>query len=164
MTQKYSDVFSGIILLMIAVGMFVMTYSFEALTVSKVGPDFMPKIIALLIAVTSIFMIVSAFSKMKRESVKDTQIVDKEMDSTEEKSYKAVIISVLLMVGYLVLMPYVGFLVMTAIYLFLQMLLLSDKSDKKIVLFLAISIVSSVVIYFIFRSIFYVMLPSGILG
>ena len=68
------------------------------------------------------------------------------------------------MVGYFVLMPYIGFLIMTTIYLFLQMLLLSDKSNKKIVSFFAISIVSSLVTYFIFRSIFYVMLPSGIFG
>lgn len=164
MAQKYSDVFSGVILLMAAVGMFVTTYSFEALTVSKVGPEFMPRIIALLIAVTSIAMIVSAFNKMRREKIENAQILDEEMDSSGEKSYTSVLVSVLLMVGYFVLMPYIGFLIMTTIYLFLQMLLLSDKSNKKIVLFFAISIVSSLVTYFIFRSIFYVMLPSGIFG
>ena len=164
MAQKYSDVFSGVILLMAAVGMFVTTYSFEALTVSKVGPDFMPRIIALLIAVTSIAMIVSAFNKMRREKIENAQILDEEIDSSGEKSYTSVLVSVLLMVGYFVLMPYIGFLIMTTIYLFLQMLLLSDKSNKKIVLFFAISIVSSLVTYFIFRSIFYVMLPSGIFG
>ena len=164
MAQKYSDVFSGVILLMAAVGMFVTTYSFEALTVSKVGPEFMPRVIALLIAVTSIAMIVSAFNKMRREKIENAQILDEEMDSSGEKSYTSVLVSVLLMVGYFVLMPYIGFLIMTTIYLFLQMLLLSDKSNKKIVLFFAISIVSSLVTYFIFRSIFYVMLPSGIFG
>ena len=164
MAQKYSDVFSGVILLMAAVGMFVTTYSFEALTVSKVGPEFMPRVIALLIAVTSIAMIVSAFNKMRREKIENAQILDEEMDSSGEKSYTSVLVSVLLMVGYFVLMPYIGFLIMTTIYLFLQMLLLSDKSNKKIVSFFAISIVSSLVTYFIFRSIFYVMLPSGIFG
>ena len=94
MAQKYSDVFSGVILLMAAVGMFVITYSFEALTVSKVGPEFMPRVIALLIAVTSIAMIVSAFNKMRREKIENAQILDEEMDSSGEKSYTSVLVSV----------------------------------------------------------------------
>ena len=67
LVEKYSDVFSGFFLLLISVGMFAATFSFKALTVSKVGPDFMPKIIACLIALVSIAIIVSAFNKIERE-------------------------------------------------------------------------------------------------
>lgn len=165
---KYSDVFSGLFLLLISVGMFTATFSFKALTVSKVGPDFMPKIIACLIALVSIAIIVSAFNKLKEKKSLEIQTVEEEtsvtVEESEEITYLPVILSLALMVGYLILMPYVGFLIMTAVYLFFQMYVLSDKSNKRLVLFIVVSIVSSAVTYFIFRSIFYVMLPSGILG
>lgn len=168
MVEKYNDIFSGFFLFLISVGMFAATFSFKALTVSKVGPDFMPKIIAGLIALVSIAIIVSAFKNLKKKKALEIQMGEEEtsatIDASEEKVYLPVILSLALMVGYLILMPYVGFLIMTAVYLFFQMYVLSDKSNKRLVLFLVVSIVSSAVTYYIFRSIFYVMLPSGILG
>lgn len=164
MVRKYSDIFSGFLLLVVSMGMFVMTFNFNTLTDSQVGPDFMPRIIAGLIGVVSIALIVSAFNGKNENS---SDIEAKEEDSSvipEEKSYSAVVISVLLMVGYLALMPYIGFLIMTTIYLFLQMLVLAEKIDKKVILFAVASIIASVSTYFVFRSVFYVMLPSGILG
>jgi len=168
LVEKYNDIFSGFFLLLISVGMFAATFSFKALTVSKIGPEFMPKVIAGLIAIASIAIIVSAFKEMKKKKDLELKMGEEEVSATvdvpEEKIYLPVILSLALMVGYLILMPYVGFLIMTAIYLFFQMYVLSDKSNKRLALFSVVSIVSATVTYYIFRSIFYVMLPSGILG
>lgn len=168
LVKKYNDVFSGFFLLLISVGMFTATFSFKALTVSKVGPDFMPKIIAGLIALVSIAIIVSAFKEQKKKKALEIQMGEDEvsvtLDESEEKVYLPVILSLALMVGYLILLPYIGFLIMTAVYLFFQMYVLSEQSNKRLVLFLIVSMVSSAITYYVFRSIFYVMLPSGILG
>lgn len=168
LAQKNSDIYSGFFLLILSVGMFVTTFSFKTLTESNVGPDFMPKIIAGLMAVASIAIFVSAYSKMRKKKElalqEEGDEVSEPIDSSEEKDYKSVIISIAMMVAYLTIMPYIGFLIMTAVYLFFQMYVLSDKTNKKLVLFLIVSIISSAVTYYVFRSIFYVMLPSGILG
>jgi len=139
--------------------MFVTTYSFEALTTTRIGPDFMPKIISVFMAVFSILIVFSGFKRLKESKKEEIMI-----ENSDKVNYIPVLITLGLMIGYIVLMPIIGFLIMTALYIFCQIMVLCHKSNRKIWLFLLISIVSSVVIYYVFRSVFYVMLPNGIIG
>jgi putative tricarboxylic transport membrane protein len=68
------------------------------------------------------------------------------------------------LVLYIALLPIIGFLITTVVYLFAQMYLLADKKERKIPLFLVTSVVTSVFVYFVFKSVFFLMLPAGILG
>lgn len=166
MAAKYEDIYSGVFLLIVSVIMFFSTFSFEALTTSLVGPAFMPQIIAIIMAIFSIIIVVSGFKKSRSENqgnVEPEQEAE-ELIITEKRSYKPVLISLALMIAYVVLLPYIGFLIMTAVYIFLQMLILSHVTHRKIWLFLLISIVTSATIYYLFRNVFYVMLPTGIIG
>lgn len=166
MERKYSDVYAGGFLLVLSIVMFISTFSIQALTDSRVGADFMPKIIAVLIAILSIFIIVNGFRR-KDEIVRDEQEVsslENEVESKNDKSYLLVIISVALMFIYLFLIPILGFLISTTAFLLIQMLLFSEWKAKNIILYLIISIIASTLIYYLFRNVFYVMLPSGILG
>lgn len=166
MVAKYEDVFSGAFLLVVSVIMFITSFSFEALTTSLVGPAFMPQIIAIVMAIFSVIITVSGFKKSKSatEQINAPEELEEELIVTEKKSYKPVLISLALMIGYVALLSYVGFLIMTVVYIFLQMLLLSHVTHRKIWLFLLISIVTSATIYYLFRNVFYVMLPTGIIG
>ncbi|MGH2316393.1 tripartite tricarboxylate transporter TctB family protein [Planococcus sp. SE5232] len=166
MVAKYEDVFSGIFLLIVSVIMFFTAYSFEALTTSLVGPAFMPQIIAIVMAIFSVVIAVGGFRKSKiiPEEKNSPEQHKEELIVTEKRSYKPVLISLGLMIGYVILLPYIGFLIMTVIYIFLQMLILSHITHRKIWLFLLISIVTSATIYYLFRNVFYVMLPTGIIG
>lgn len=166
MERKYSDVYAGGFLLVLSIVMFISTFSIQALTDSRVGADFMPKIIAVLIAILSISIIVNGFRR-KDEIVRDEQEVsslENEVESKNDKSYLLVIISVALMFIYLFLIPILGFLISTTAFLLIQMLLFSEWKAKNIILYLIISIIASTLIYYLFRNVFYVMLPSGILG
>lgn len=166
MAAKYEDVFSGIFLLIVSVIMFFTAYSFEALTVSLVGPAFMPQIIAIIMAIFSVVITLNGFKKSKA-AVKEIDVpvsAEEELIVTEKKSYKPVLISLALMITYVALLPYIGFLIMTSVYIFLQMLILSHVTHRKVWLFLLISIVTSATIYYLFRNVFYVMLPTGIIG
>lgn len=170
MAVKYQDVFSGFFLLIVSVAMFLATFSFKALTESQVGPDFMPKIIASMMMILSIIIIVNGLkrAKIEKESTGAYQTAEEEgtksASEDEKKNLLPVMITLGLMIGYFVLIPILGFLIMTALYLFLQMLLLSHKSNRKIWLFAILSIATSTLIYYVFRSVFYVMLPTGIIG
>ena len=170
MVIKYQDVISGFFLLIVSVAMFAVTFSFEALTVSKVGPDFMPKIIASMIMIFSIIIIANGLKKAKVHNENTGAYQESQGDDTksvskdEKKNLLPVMMTLGLMIGYFVLIPILGFLLMTALYLFLQMLLLSHKSNRKIWLFAILSIATSALIYYVFRSVFYVMLPTGIIG
>ena len=164
MVSRRIDGISGVLLLIVSIAMLVATFSFQTMTEARIGSDFMPRVVAGLLAAMSLILIVSAYRKRGGSAEECiTATTEEELDD-DSKSYRTVIYSVLLMVGYLALMPFIGFLVTTAVFLFLKMWLFSDKSKKKFVIFIAISIIASAVTYFVFRSIFYVMLPVGILG
>jgi hypothetical protein len=65
---------------------------------------------------------------------------------------------------YALLITKVGFLITTTVYLFIQINILSPKQSRKHLMFAIISVVASVVIYYIFVKVFNLMLPAGILG
>lgn len=164
MVSRRIDGISGVLLLIVSIAMLVATFSFQTMTEARIGSDFMPRVIAGLLAAMSLILIVSAYRKRGGSTEECVTTATEEELEDDSKNYRTVIYSVLLMVGYLALMPFIGFLVTTAVFLFLKMWLFSDKSKKKFMIFITISIIASAVTYFVFRSIFYVMLPVGILG
>lgn len=164
MVPKIRDVQAGIVLLFVSVIMFSATLSFKKLTTSLVGPAFMPQVIAGLIALMSIAIIVQGVKSVKasRAEKSSTDAVVEEKPK-EEVTYRPVILTFVLMAVYVAVMPFVGFLITTAVYMFIQMMILSDKPERKWLLFVVVSLVASATIYYVFRNVFYVMLPSGFL-
>lgn len=164
MVPKIRDVQAGIFLLFVSVIMFSATLSFKKLTTSLVGPAFMPQVIAGLIALMSIAIIVQGVKSVKasRAEKSSTDAVVEEKPK-EEVTYRPVILTFILMAVYVAVMPFVGFLITTAVYMFIQMMILSDKPERKWLLFVVVSVVASATIYYVFRNVFYVMLPSGLL-
>ena len=80
-----------------------------------------------------------------------------------KKNYLCVTLSLVLSLCYVLSLPSLGFVIASALYLFLQMWLFAPKNDRRMFLLLAISITVSVAIYFIFRVMLNLMLPNGIL-
>lgn len=74
---------------------------------------------------------------------------------------KTLALVVLLSAGYIAVMTTLGFVLSTAIYLFLQLVVL--KSKNKIVI-IGLPIALTIIVFLIFRQILGVPLPRGILG
>lgn len=168
MIRINKDIIASAFLILLSIVMYIASNSIIKLTVSQVGADFVPKLVAIGILILSIFYLIQSI-KQQRVSKKeiDSKTTNEEETSTEEKrkiSPLNVLATVSLLVLYVALLPYIGFLITTTVYLFFQMYFLAAKTERKIPLFVGISIVSSVLIYFIFKSVFYLMLPAGILG
>lgn len=70
------------------------------------------------------------------------------------------VIMVMLITGYLIAMPILGFILASAAFLFLSFSYLWRKSLAVSLLITAVSVAS---VYFIFRKLFQVVLPSGTL-
>lgn len=182
MAKKHRDIFTGLFFLAFSVVMYISTFSIVGLTDAQIGADFMPKLTSIAIAITSIGLIVNGFRKGTETAVtaelsekegntegpknkeNDSLKIGEIKDSKQKLGYISLILTVILMIGYLILLPILGFLIASILYLFLQMMIFSDWKSKKIPLYLMISIVTSAFIYYVFRNLFYVMLPSGIFG
>ena len=80
------------------------------------------------------------------------------------RNHYPVILTFVLLAIYIVLMQIVGFLIMTALYLFAQILVLSPLGRKKYVFSAILSVGMAVLVTYIFTVPFSVLLPRGILG
>ncbi|MDV2682877.1 tripartite tricarboxylate transporter TctB family protein [Alkalihalophilus lindianensis] len=166
MLKLSNDGVASVFLLAISVLMFVATYSIQQMTVSNIGADFAPRLVAVGLFILSVILLITSIRKQKnpKATLEEEVEEDEEIDASQPISKKSVLLTTGLLIGYVALIPIIGFLLMTAIYLFLQMYVLAEKSHRNIVLFLVVSIVSSGLIYYCFKSIFYLRLPAGILG
>ncbi len=81
-----------------------------------------------------------------------------------KKAIMQVCISIISMLVYALSIDVVGFIIMTTLLMFVQMLIISNWKYKKSVSYLIISASSSVAFYYLFSQVFYLMLPQGILG
>jgi putative tricarboxylic transport membrane protein len=167
MTKINKDIYASVFFIVFSIVMFIASNSIIKLTVSRLGADFAPKLVAVGIFTLSIFYLITSIKKQKQDNNHAISKKSEEEGSTKEKkkiSPLSVLLTVGLLVLYVVFMPMIGFLITTVVYLFFQMYLLAAKSERRIPLFVGISIVTSVSVYYLFKSVFYLMLPAGILG
>lgn len=152
--EKYWDLYAGIILFLFSGALYYGGMTVRMIEISRYGSGFFPKILAILLAATSVFIILAGRRKAlgSEESAKD------------DTHWKGVLSTFVLMLAYMALIPKLGFMLTTAAYLFLQMNILSGKEHRKLGLFALVALVASPAIYFTFVKAFKLMLPAGILG
>ncbi|QCR32323.1 tripartite tricarboxylate transporter TctB family protein [Lysinibacillus sp. SGAir0095] len=168
MVQSKVDFITGGVIAAVAAIMFIMTFSFEEFAGAGVGVgvEFMPRVIAVLMLITAVVIMINAYrNRDKQIKVIDGETgLEVEEEDPNSKNYKKLSISLGAMIIYAILTPFIGFLLSSILYLITQMFILSDNDKKKLIVIGTISIVMSVIVYFIFRNVFYVMLPQGIIG
>ncbi|RGZ01177.1 tripartite tricarboxylate transporter TctB family protein [Clostridium sp. AM58-1XD] len=160
MSQKKRDIASGIVFFLLAVALYAGSYSIVVTTTDAMGPQFFPRTVAVMMGVLAAAQIVLNVRKPEMEGEKG------EADTGGFNIRSITTIAILFL--YAVLVQKVGFVVMTMLYLFGQIMLLLPekrlKSGKSIVLTLIISVAVPVLIYQLFYHAFSIFLPTGILG
>ena len=119
----------------------------------KLGPDYWPKFVLVAIMAVSVGV---AFNTIKGV-LKGTIEASKNIEFT--KGSVRLVFAISLIGGYLILLPYVGFLVLTPIQMIAFMLLLGEKS--KVWIF-TIPFVLTIGVILVFTKVMYVPLPRGV--
>jgi hypothetical protein len=155
--KKYWDLTSGIFLFLFSIALFIGAQNVKTLSISSIGSGTFPSFIAVILAIVSVAIIVGGAKKARGPDEKSAK-------GGEKQRFWAVLATFAIMALYALLMPKVGFIITTMVYLFLQMYIMAAKEHQKPILFGIISIVTSVSVYYMFVKIFSLMLPAGILG
>lgn len=93
----------------------------------------------------------------------EAQTINEEKKSGPPIRWGMIVLSIVLMAIYLILIDILGFIVASMLYLMAQILILQqNRTVKRVIMVVAISIVVPVIIYLPFRYIFSLMLPLGI--
>ena len=116
-----------------------------------------PRMLLILLGVMSLLLILSSIRTLIKTK---EQASEKE----EEKDYRCVLVTLLLSAAYVAVLNWLGFLIASALYIFLQTMNLSPREKVRPVKFAIIAVVSATAIYVIFRYGLLLMLPSGLLA
>ncbi len=158
--KKCRDLILGIV--MLAVSIFYLYFTFQIKTRPKLTPSYasariMPTILGIALTILSIICIWQGWRKFKAPDD------EAESASGEKTDVMTVVLTFAVIIGYVLIMQPLGFCLSTVIYLFLQMLVLAPANKRNIPLFAIVSVVFTIVIFFVFRAGLDLLLPRGII-
>lgn len=166
--QYRKDMLSGAVIGIISLGYLLMTTRISIFTGPGAAPlsaRFVPAMWGVILLLLSVVL----FARGLR--ARRTAARQEEGDGNRKFSVKGfyhrnteVILTFAVLAVYIYLLKPVGFLVMSALYIFAEALILSRKGQRHIWRALALGVTASVLIDFVFVRLLYVMLPKGILG
>ena len=157
--RKYGDIVVGIFYAALGAAVIYLAQQLPKSRVMKIGPNFMPLVIGTLILILALMLLFSSIKNFKRNAAKA------EAMPADTSDYKRVLASLVLVVIYVNILAPVGFILSTLGYLFLQIIVLAPndrRSAKNIMLYAIIDVVFVLIVFFLFRYGFKIVLPAGI--
>ena len=155
---KYRDLIGGVFFLAFAVFIYALSYQIHMTQADPVGPQFFPRLVAL-------FMGVLALISISRSVLRLRQLTPAVAAKKGGFSI-ALLLTVLLLIAYTLLIEKVGFIILSTIYLYLQILLISPKEElqkRNLVINAVVAIVVPIALYYLFYHAFGIFLPAGLL-
>ena len=161
-TANKKDLIIGVAMLGASIAYLVMAYrvpghdGIDAATV--------PTLLAILLCLLGALQTLSAIGNRARPAA-ESDADAPEQTSTSVVEPLTVLKTLGLILIYVVLLGPVGFPIMTALYLYLQFIVLTPVNQKvRHLPYAAIAVVTSAVIYLLFREAFDLLLPAGLLN
>ncbi|ADO83907.1 tripartite tricarboxylate transporter TctB family protein [Ilyobacter polytropus] len=151
--MKKINIVTGIIFIIFSIFIFIQAIGFKQTLIvdAGLGAGFFPKLIAAATIILSVLLIISA--------VKDESLTSKVSD-VFNSDIKKPLLGMVLILAYGFSIMVFGYLISTIVfcYIFLQIFRV-----KKLITKIAVSVIFSFVIYFIFGTVFLISLPTGLL-
>lgn len=160
--KKHASVIAAAVIIVLACFFLVQSFYVKQETTSPLGPGFWPKLLCIGIIILGV---VDLTTELKR--------LDKRKDSEEKPTERGLLnwiknhpdwSSWLLMLVYAISMKYLGFVLASIIYSFLQIYLFTFAVKRNYLLYALISICFPIAVYFVFINLFNLLLPTGFLG
>ena len=166
---KYKkNLISGAVLFAIGLAYFILAYSikkFKGLGATPIDARFVPKLWGGMLMVLSAMVFIRGlreyFTLKKAGKLPKGDGLDIKqwvMDNRE------IVMTFLALLIYIALLPTVGFVIMSALYIFAECMILTKKEKRKPIPALILGIVVAVVVDFVFVKLLFVLLPTGIIG
>lgn len=152
-----SDFYIGLFFLLLSIFIYLHSFNITITIHDAMGPRFFPQLVSICMALLSILLIVKSFSTHNHSS-----------SYSKLNNIPKIIATVFILGCYSLLLNKIGFLILTPLYIFFQIILLLSKNEmkklKNIIICLVISITIPIFLYFLFSRVFSIFLPLGILS
>ncbi|NWF92792.1 MAG: tripartite tricarboxylate transporter TctB family protein [Syntrophaceae bacterium] len=148
--MKREDIGIGVGLLILSTWLFWYVGRYRVKEIYGYGPDFFPRVLAVMMAILGLSLIVNA---LLGNSLKMGDRID-------PKGFVRMLISIAICIGYLILTNILGFATATFLFLFGLMTFLRQKG---ILVRLFSSVATAILVWSIFRYFLVIPLPEGLL-
>ncbi len=158
--KKYRDLGFGVAALLFSAFYLISAEQIKTrpkLTPSYASAKIMPVLLGVLLAVLSVVCIIQGIRKIRSAETESSQTSGNKGDAM------AVLLTFLVIIGYILIMPMAGFILSTILYLFLQMLVLAPNEKRNPVLFAIIAVVFTALVFVAFRIGLQQLLPRGVI-
>lgn len=157
--KKCRDIILGIVMLLFSG--FYLFFAQQVKTRPKLTPSYasariVPILLGVLLAILSVICIIEGVSKMKKAD-------DEKSKPADKGDVMAVVLTFAVIIGYILVMPELGFCLSTVAFLFLQMLILAPKDKRNYALFAIVAVVFTAFVFVAFRVGLQQLLPRGII-
>lgn len=149
MTNK-ADCLTGCGILILSVAAYFSADALPAAT-SGLGAGGFPKFIAFCLGVLGIVQAIISYSNMKKNPGKDKQVLHKD-------ELLGALVMVIAFALYIMLVKPLGYILATIIFLNAFFFIYGERKPVRMII---ISVCFSIICYFLFKNVFYVMLPAG---
>ena len=151
MEMRQRDALAAVVLLAIGTGYAILTYQLPVRTLkNSTQPSFFPWIIVVCLLILAGALLVQSFQRRSADGQDPPAIFS-----------TAVLVWIGVFGAYLIVLPFLGFFVANIFVFAALMLLYGERSPIKIVLG---SMITTPVIFFLFREVFQIRLPAGVLA
>ncbi|MEK6266283.1 MAG: tripartite tricarboxylate transporter TctB family protein [Clostridium sp.] len=163
MSKSKVSLYSGILFLVYGICLLVGSLFIKNSGLTKLGAGFIPEIVSILMIALSTILVIQGWFEMKLTKAQVNNLT--KTKEAEKVDNKTVLMTMVIIIVYVALLKSVGFIIMSILYLFCQMVLLENTklNRKKIIILLIIAIVTPIIINYIFGQFFNLTLPEGIL-
>lgn len=168
MSVTKKNIISAIFFILLSIALFIGSYFLHQSTSDALGPQFFPRIAGIALFILSAISLTQNLVKVKKE----TPDVGQEKEDFSGKSIKELkpsfILTIILLIAYVLLLDKIGFVIMTGIYLFCQIMLLMPagyiRHKGPLISTVLIAVITPLVLYYLFKNGFEIFLPAGIFG
>lgn len=160
MMTRFRDLIGGVFFLAFSIFLYVTSYQIRLTKADPIGPQFFPRMVALLMGTLALISIVRSLLRLREQAGT--------AGSAPKKPFAAVAFlgTCVLLVAYMLLIDKVGFIPLSIVYLYLQILLVSPPEElakKNLLINGVVAVLVPVTLYYLFYHAFGIFLPAGIL-
>lgn len=155
MNAKQRDILCYVIFLIFGSAMLYFSLGIKKMIDTDVGSGYVPAFVAICILIASGLKLIITLLGHGASSIKKKK---------KKNDLMGGLVTIGLMAIYVAVFESVGFLLSSMVYLFAQIMLMSNSENRKPLLFAGISVVLPIGVYLLFEYVIQMPLPSGILG
>ncbi|WP_339115521.1 tripartite tricarboxylate transporter TctB family protein [Thioclava sp. GXIMD2076] len=165
---RYHNALTGGAMILLGIGLYLSSLDIMEFGRSAVGADFMPKLCAVLLVALGALLLLGDVRRPKAAPFRPRPIEGDAPTPKEDRPLigggLAVIVSLVLMLAYVAALPVLGYILCSALYIFVQILIISPFRRARLPLYLGISVAVAAGSYALFVLVFQVTIPAGLLG